>query len=126
MILKVTGLALIIAICAVLLRSFGFKGVPVFISVGFLGMLAFGVPYLNGVGEVINSIGERVGNPTAVRAVLKVVGIGYVSGICSDVCKELDAPSVSSAVVLVGRIEIIAVVAPFFEEIVRMGGELIG
>ena len=61
-----------------------------------------------------------------VSAILKVVGVGYLAGISSDICSELGAARIGNAVTLVGRLEIIAIATPFFVKILDMGVELIG
>lgn len=124
--MRVIGLALVAAISALLLRGFGWKGVPVFISFAFVGLISFAEPYLFSVLDFIKTSAAEYGVGEAVSAVMKVVGIGYLTGIAADVCRELEAPTLSTALVLVGRVEIIAVVLPFFGEIMSLGGELIG
>ena len=114
------------AVSAFLLRGCAWKGTPVYISVAFVGIISLSVPYLFEVSEFIKSNAALYGVEGAVSAVAKVVGIGYLTGITADVCRELEAPSISSAVIFVGRIEIIAVVLPFFNDIMRLGGELLG
>lgn len=126
MIFKVAGLALLVAFSAFLLRGFGWKGVPVFISVAFIGIISYALPYVRQIGGFIGDIASQNGVGTAAASVLKVVGIGYLSSISADVCRELEASSLATAVILIGRIEIIAVVVPYFEEMMRIGGELIG
>ena len=125
MITRIAGLALVAAITAFLLRGFGWKGAPVFISMAFVGIISLAAPYLSEVFGFIKSSASVYGIESSVTAVAKVVGIGYLTGITADVCRELEAGAVSGAVVLVGRIEIIAVVLPFFGEIMRLGGELL-
>ena len=125
MILEALGVATVAAISALLLRDLGWKGVPVFISVAFLGVISLATPYLSQIGSFIKETAEEGGALDAAEAVMKVVGIGYLTGIASDVCKELGSGMLAGAVVLVGRIEIICVVLPFFDEILRLGGELL-
>ena len=126
MILKVLGIGLIGAITAFLLRSFGWKGVPVFISVVFIGLISYSLPYISSLGGLIGRLSSYSDLEGVTGAVMKIVGIGYLTGITADVCRELEASSLASGVALVGRIEIIAVVSPYFEEMIRLGGELLG
>ncbi len=119
-------LGIVAAVSAFLLRGFGWKGVPVFISVTFIGIILLAAPYISEIGNFIKSTAGEYGVLDAASAILKVVGLGYLTGISADVCRELESGMLASAVVLLGRIEIIAVVLPFFEEILRLGGELIG
>ena len=96
-----------------------------FISMAFVGIISLAAPSLSEVFGFIKSSASLYGIESSVTAVAKVVGIGYLTGITADICRELEAGAVSGAVVLVGRIEIIAVVLPFFGEIMRLGGELL-
>lgn len=125
MTVRILGLALLVAVTAFLLRGFGYKGTPVFVSVAFVGIISFVLPYLSEVSEFIKNSAALYGVQSAASAVMKVVGIGYLTGITADICRELEASSISSAVILVGRVEIIAVVLPFFNEIMQLGGELL-
>ena len=120
------GLAILAAIVAFLLRSLGWKGTPVFICIAFIGLLTYVFPYLEQRSSIIKNNAALSAVQGAGSAVLKVVGIGYITGITSDICRELDSSSLSSVVILVGRVEIIAVVLPFFNDIMSLGGELLG
>ena len=58
-------------------------------------------------------------------AMLKILGVGYAFGICSDICAELGEPTLAGAVCLFGRIEIVMLSVPFIKTIVEKGIELI-
>ena len=119
-------LGIVAAISAFLLRGMGWKGVPVFISVTFIGIISLAAPYLIEMSKFVKTVAADYAAFDAASAILKVVGLGYLTGIAADVCRELESGMLASAVVLVGRIEIIAVALPFFREIVDLGGELLG
>lgn len=114
------------SVTAVLLREFGWRGVPIFAVISFVGILSVAEPYLTSVKEVFSSFSDDFGISKTVSAVLKIIGIGYLGGICADVCTELGSATVASGVSLVTRLEIIAICAPFFIDIVKLGTELIG
>ena len=120
------GLAILAAIVVFLLRAFGWKGTPVFICIVFIGLLTYAFPYLEQISSLIKEKAALSAVQGAGSSILKVVGIGYITGITSDICRELDSFSLSSVVSLVGRIEIIAGVLPFFNDIMSLGGELLG
>ena len=119
-------MALVAAMSALLLRDFGWKGVPVFSLICFVLIISFAEPYLREIGEGLLFLGEEYDVSDEARAVLKVVGVGYLCGIVSDSCQELGEGRIASAVTFIGRIEIIAIIIPFFEEIIRLGVELVG
>ena len=77
------------------------------------------------VGSV-KEVGEWAGVSEPLSAAVKILGIGYLFGMCADVCRELGEGGAAKAVETVGRVEIIAVVIPYFKEIVSVGAELLG
>lgn len=118
-------MALVAAMCALLLRNFGWNGVPVFSLICFILIISLTEPYINEVCGRLLILGEVNGVSEEARAVLKVVGVGYLCGIVSDICQELGEGRIAAAVAFVGRIEIVVIALPFFEEIIRLGTELI-
>ena len=126
MIIKASALALVCAASAFILRGLGWRGVPILCAISFVGLISFVMPYLSELSSLIKSIAESSHLLDSASAALKVTGVGYLGGVSADICRELDCPSGASAVILVARIEIIGIVAPFFVEILRMGKELIG
>ncbi len=126
MILKILGTALLLLISAYLLRSLSFRGAPVFAAIAAILLLAEsgeGVGYIFGRVKELSEL-SNISEPTA--AALKILGIGYLFGICADVCRELSEPGIAKAVEMVGRVEIFTVVIPYFEKIIRAGAELLG
>ena len=81
---------------------------------------------LRAVLHSVRDIGAVAGLAEPVRAALKVLGLGYLYGICADVCRDLSEAGIAKAVEAVGRVEIVAVIMPYFEEIIKVGVELIG
>jgi len=126
LILKILGTALLLLISAYLLRSLSFRGAPVFAAIAAILLLAEsgeGVGYIFGRVKELSEL-SNISEPTA--AALKILGIGYLFGICADVCRELSEPGIAKAVEMVGRVEIFTVVIPYFEKIIRAGAELLG
>ena len=123
---EVCALALVGALSVFLLSELKWRGAPVMAILCFVGILSLLRPRLGELEGVLSSVisGSDLSEVTA--AVLKIVGVGYLAGITADVCSELGVPRIGNAVTLVGRIEIIAIAAPFFVAILDMGAELIG
>jgi len=59
------------------------------------------------------------------KAIIKIIGAGYVFGIGADICRELGEVGVGSAVLVAGRIEIFAITLPYFKKILDIGAELL-
>ena len=126
MILKIFGLAVLLCITAFMLHSFGWRGAPVFASVAMVILLSEAAGVLESVLLSARNMGVDVGLAEPVSAALKVLGLGYLYGICADVCRDMSESGIAKAVEAVGRVEIVAVVMPFFEEIIKVGVELLG
>ena len=109
-----------------MLRSLGWRAAPVFALISALIILGKIGDALFGVLDTVASLGKYADIEEAVGAALKILGLGYLFGISADLCRELGEGGIAKAVEVVGRIEIIVVILPFFEEIIKIGVELIG
>ena len=121
--LRAVGIALIGAVLSVLLREIGFRGAKL-VSVFVLVLLSAFAVY--GIGRVIPSLelgyfGEQFRD--TVTRVMKIIGVSYVYGISADVCSELGEGALSSAVLAVGRVEILIIILPTVAEIIGLGIE---
>ncbi len=116
-------LALVLSISLVLLKNLGWRGAPVFASLGFVLILGEIRGFFSEIAKIsftFEALGESA------EAVFKIIGIGYLFGISSEICRELGESGVSSALSLVGRFEIIAVALPFIAEIFSLALSLVG
>lgn len=120
--IKACFLALVLAVSAVLLKNLGWRGAPVFTSLGIVLLISELLGFFAETGK-ISFIFENLGDGAA--AMLKIIGLGYLFGISSEICKELGENGISSALSLVGRFEIIAVAIPFISEIFSLALSLV-
>ena len=126
MILKILGSVLLLLSSAYILRALGFRGAPVFAAISAVVLIT---ESKDSFGYIFGRVKElahfaNISEPTS--AALKILGLGYLFGICADVCRELSEPGIAKAVEIVGRVEIFVVVIPYFEKIIRVGVELLG
>ena len=121
--LKVVGFTLTALVLGLLLRELGFKGSRLVILLGTVGIVGAAALYSAKLFDSLPSVGAD--NSEYAKAILKMVGAGYVFGICSDVCTEAGEGALSGAVCLFGRVEIIAMSLPYVIRIVEKGIELI-
>ena len=121
MIFKLFGTALVLAFVAFLLKNFGWKGAPVFAAVAAILFICEAKDTMNFVFSSIEKIGSEAKIGSSLAAAIKVLGLGYLFGICADICRELGEAGIAKSVEVVGRVEIIAVVIPYFEEIIKAG-----
>ena len=121
--IKPVAYALIALVLGLLLRELGFKGTRLIFVVGTVGIVGAAMLY---AGELFGQIPGLDGqNREYATAILKIVGVGYVFGLCSDICSELGEVGLSGAVNLFGRVEIIALSMPYIKRIVEKGIEMI-
>ena len=123
MTIKLCFLGILIAFCATLLKGFGWRGAPVFVAVGFAVLLS-DVPVF--LSDAVKLFGEWESLGESASAIFKIIGIGYLFGISSEICRELGETGISSALSLVGRFEIIAVALPVISEIFKLALSLVG
>ncbi len=123
--LRLIGIALIFAVSALLLRALGWRGVPVFCVLGFLFLISEAASgFFAAFSQINEQLSYSVGKD-AVASALKIIGIGYLFGICADICRELGEGTVAKGVEIAGRVEIITVTLPFLEEIIKIGAALL-
>ena len=120
---KIIAYVLITLFLGVLLKELGFKGSRLVLLLGIISVLAAAVLYIGRMLAFIPSLDGS--NKEYAVAMLKILGVGYAFGICSDVCTELGETSLANAVCLFGRIEIITLSVPFIRTIIEKGISLI-
>ena len=125
MIIKIFGIAFLFAVVVFILKAFGYKGAPLVAIAALIGILGVLFDRFSAIYEVFEIIKKQDGMSDLVECVLKILGIGYISGICSDVCRELGEANIATAVLTVARIESVALVSPMIIEILTLGLELI-
>ena len=102
-----------------LLKELGFKGSRLIFILGAVSLVGAAVICFGKIISLLPGVGEE--GRRYVVAMLKIIGVGYAFGICS----ELGETSLSNAVCLFGRIEIITLSVPFIKMIVEKGIEMI-
>lgn len=117
--------AVTLAVTAYLLREFGWRGAPVFACVAAVLLLTECGGVIAPLFSTVTELGEKLGIAETVTAAVKLIGLGYLFGICADVCRELGEGGIAKAVETAGRLEITAVALPYFLEIIKIGVELI-
>ncbi len=113
------GMALLCITMALILKNLGAKSVPVLISVASVGMISLFSEGISDLFSTITGLAEYSDISDYLKGALKIIGVGYVGGICSDICLELGEAGLSRAVSLAGRLEIFAITAPFIVSIIE-------
>lgn len=125
MILKIFGLALLGAVITFILKAFGWRGAPLVAIATMIALLMLFSESFEKIYAIFDTAGNIEGVKESSGYLLKILGIGYLSGICSDVCKELGEPAIASVVVTLSKLESLLVLSPLILEIMTLGLELV-
>lgn len=123
--LSCLGLALTASVMAGLLRVLGWKGVPVYISITALAIFSLFGETLSQVFFEINTLAEAGGVSQYAEGALKIMAVGFISGIVCDILSEMGEGTIAKAVSSAAKIEIVAISLPYFKEIVNTGLEFL-
>ena len=116
---------MLLAFASVLLSEAGFRGKRVTVALFVTLLLA---TLAESVGEVLGTtlgFAEGAGLGEVASAAAKIIGAGYLFGIGADIIAELGEPSISKALLAVGKIEIFLIALPYFNDILELGLSLI-
>ena len=123
--MRLALLGILLAVMALLLRSFGFRGAAVYAALGVAALLSSSA---SGLGELFGIAKDSALFRTDVAeyasAIAKIVGAGYLFGICAAICTELGEVGIARAVTVSGRIEVLLIALPYFKRILDLGTEL--
>lgn len=122
MMLKACFLGLIIAFCALLLKNLGWRGAPALVALGIVLLLSELPLFFSEARELFEPWSSSL---EGASAIFKIIGIGYLFGVCSEICLELGERGVASALILVGRLEAVGVALPFIYEIFALALSLV-
>ncbi len=125
MIAKICLFALICGLLAALLQSLGYKSKGLFTVLSALLIFSAVSGGLADIFGGIASFTEGAGIGEAVKAALKVIGLGYIFGFTSDVLLSLGEGLIASAVTVAGRVQMMLAVYPFIDRVVKLGVELL-
>ncbi len=121
--LKLVSLALVVVCLSFILKEIGFKGTKLMTAVGLCALYVSALVGFSSVWEELDSLGIE-GLTEYAKDVIRIVGVGYVFGIGSDICAELGEGGLASALNVAGRVEIILIMLPFVKRIIALATEV--
>ena len=125
--MEIFGIAVVSAVCGYVLDTLGFRGTRLYFAfVGAVMLIAAveaAAPLLSEVMHFASAGGAAMEIGTAA---LRILGIGYIGGFFSDFCIQLGAKGASDGLLLFARIQMLAVVMPYFLDILNSAEELLG
>ena len=121
MILKLVGAGMLLAFTSFVLSELGFRGKK---ALSVLGMLLMLTAIGDGMAKLMQPVlglCDTAGLSEAARCALKLVGAGYLFGICADIASELGESLVSKGLLVAGRVEMLLIAAPYFVGAIKLG-----
>ena len=115
------GIALLSGILAQLLRQLGWRGVPVLACITLATLLSLYGESLSGLVSEIEILSRAGGIEQYAEGALKILAVGLLSGIISDMLTELGDGGLSKTVLIISRLEIIGIALPYLVEIIDTG-----
>lgn len=119
------GAALLLAVSAFALREFGWRGTPVFVTLGALLLLRTAFLAATPLFRLLSSLGEGEEIAEAAGVVLKILGIGYLSSLTAGICRGLGEGTVAAVSETAGRLGILLLALPFFEKLISYVSEIL-
>lgn len=113
LIVKLCCIALITALCALILKNQKSELVPLCLTAGGIIMFLYAFDYLTESVEFIRSFTENAGiDNSIIRIIFKIIGIGFLVEITANSVKELGFETVADKLVFCGKIIIFIVSVP--------------
>lgn len=116
MIVRICCIAVITAVCAMILKANKPEFVPMCLTAGGILLIIFGFDYLSVSVEFIRQYTEETGiDSSVVRLIFKVVGVGYLIEITAGAVKDLGFESLSDKLVMCGKLIIFVMSIPILQ-----------
>ncbi len=117
-VLQICAIALITAICAVILKSQKSDLVPLCLTAGGILLVLFGIDYLSESLNFIKEFSQQTNiDGTVVKLIFKVVGVGYVIELTAGSVRDLGFESISDKLILCGKIIIFVMSIPILQSL---------
>lgn len=112
-IIRLCCIAVITAVCALILKNHKSELVPLCLTAGGILMFLYVFDYLTESIEFIKTFTQGTGiDNEIIRIIFKIVGIGFLVELTASSIKELGFENVSDKLILCGKIIIFVVSVP--------------
>lgn len=116
MILRLCCIAVITAICALILKTHKPEFVPMCLTAGGIILILFGFDYLSVSIEFIRQFTEQTGiDNSVIRLIFKVIGVGYLIEITAGAVNDLGFDSLSNKLIMCGKLIIFVMSIPILQ-----------
>lgn len=124
--IRSVGIVLIIAILTTVLSELGFRGTRLISTLGVLATVVLTLYLFDDVISALEGIIMLGGIEEIANTAIKIIGIGYVYGVASDICLDLGERGIALTVLGVGRVEILLLALPSVISVVEGAVDMIG
>ncbi|NLY43493.1 MAG: stage III sporulation protein AD [Clostridiaceae bacterium] len=125
-ILQVVGIGLVAAILSIVIKS---QRPEISIQISILtGIIIFSLIAVNlaSVIKLLEGIAERVDlDMVYVTAIIKVIGIAYISQFGAEVCRDAGESAIASKIEFAGKVLIILIAAPIILALLNLMIEIL-
>ena len=119
-VLKICGSCIISAIVCSILKS-AKNEVSVYVLIGaIIAVFAALLPEIADMLGLFEKLGVNGKTAECIGIMTKSLGIAYIAGAASDICKESGSASLAAKVETAAKIEIIALTVPYICELVAL------
>lgn len=126
-IIKLCVIAAVTAVCALVLKSHKSELVPLCLAAGGILMVLTAFDYIAESVQFLKDFSQSSGiSNSAMRAIFKIIGIGYIVELTAASVKDLGFESVADKLIMCGRIVIFLVSVPILRSLYEVIVSLIG
>lgn len=126
-ILRLCAIAVITAVCALVLKSHKSELSPLCLAAGGIIMVLYAFDYVSQSLELFRQFSEQTGiSSSVIRVIFKIIGIGYIVELTAASVKDLGFESIADKLVMCGRIIIFLVAVPILKSLYDVIISLIG
>lgn len=117
--LSSAGISISAVFLSAILGEMGYKGARLISTTALVVVILCAA---GSIAEILSVLGWLIDGEEiegCVGSALKILGIGYISGICHDVSLEMGHKGIADSLLMVGRVEMLLVVAPALSEMLK-------
>ena len=117
----VLGVAVLASLAAFSLREMGWRAVPLFSLLAVLLLLSEAWGAVRTLAPTLSPLFEHEAVRESAALCVRLVGVGYLTSLTADACRDLGEGGIARAVEGVGRIELLVLVVPTLVRLVELG-----
>ena len=120
-IMKIIGVAFVVSIASILLKSTKPEISFVITRAGIIVILLLILDSLDETIAVFQGIATATGMENGlIKILLKIIGVGYVTEFGAGILNDFGSSSIANKVILGGKITIVLLSAPIFENLLNL------